>query len=89
MVRYRALFSGPLVERVPQLAFQRPQAEIELSPEDADKRAIASGDPVLVRADGKEVELRARVNRRLVAGVARAAEEHVRDLPDLVEVRAR
>ncbi len=88
LVRYRALFSGPLVERVPQLAFQRPPAEVELSPQDAEKRAIASGDRVLVRADGTAVELRARVNRRLVAGVARAAEEHVRDLPDLVEVRA-
>ena len=40
-----------------------------------------------VLANGTSVVLRARINRRLVAGAARAAEEHVRDLPDLVEVR--
>jgi predicted molibdopterin-dependent oxidoreductase YjgC len=87
LARYRALFSGSAVERVPQLQFQRPEAVIELSPEDASKRSIAAGDTVTVLANGTSVELRARINRRLVAGAVRAAEEHVRDLPDLVEVR--
>jgi NADH-quinone oxidoreductase subunit G len=87
LARYRALFSGSAVERVPQLEFQRPEAVIELAPEDAAKRSIATGDTVTVLANGTSVELRARVNSRLVAGAARAAEEHVRDLPDLVEVR--
>ena len=87
LTRYRALFSGSAVERVPQLQFQRPEAVIELSPEDAKKRSIGAGDTVTVLANGTSVELRARINRRLVAGAARAAEEHVRDLPDLVEVR--
>jgi hypothetical protein len=32
------------------------------------------------------VELRARVNRRLVAGVVRVADEHAADLHQLVEV---
>ncbi len=87
LVRYRALFSGPLVDRVPELGFQRAEPEIELAPEDADKRAVADGDPVSVRADGVVVQLRARLNRRLVPGVVRAAAEHVQGLPDLVEVR--
>ena len=87
LTRYRALFSGSAVERVPQLQFQRPEAVIELSPEDAKKRSIGAGETVTVLANGTSVELRARINRRLVAGAARAAEEHVRDLPDLVEVR--
>ena len=87
LARYRALFSGGAVERVPQLQFQRPEAVIELSPEDAQKRSIAAGDTVTVLANGTSVELRARINKRLVAGAARAAEEHVRDLPDLIEVR--
>jgi anaerobic selenocysteine-containing dehydrogenase len=87
LVRYRPLFSGAAVERVPQLGFQRPEAVVELAPDDAEKRAIATGDTVTVRGNGTSVELRARVNRRLVAGAARAAEEHVRGLPDLVEVR--
>jgi NADH-quinone oxidoreductase subunit G len=87
LTRYRALFSGSAVERVSQLQFQRPEAVIELSPEDAKKRSIGAGETVTVLANGTSVELRARINRRLVAGAARAAEEHVRDLPDLVEVR--
>jgi NADH-quinone oxidoreductase subunit G len=87
LTRYRALFSGSAVERVSQLQFQRPEAVIELSPEDAKKRSIDAGETVTVLANGTSVELRARINRRLVAGAARAAEEHVRDLPDLVEVR--
>lgn len=87
LVRYRALFSGPLVERVPQLSFQRAEAEIEISPQDADRRALADGERVVVRGEGASVELRARINPRLVAGVVRAADEHVRGLPDTVEVR--
>ena len=43
LTRYRALFSGSAVERVPQLQFQRPEAVIELSPEDAKKRSIERG----------------------------------------------
>ena len=85
--RYRALFSGSVVERVPQLEFQRPEAVIELSPEDAQRRSIAAGDTVTVLANGTSVELRALINKRLVTGAARAADEHVRDLPDLIEVR--
>ncbi|MGH3142065.1 MAG: molybdopterin dinucleotide binding domain-containing protein, partial [Gaiellales bacterium] len=79
--------TGSAVERVPQLQFQRAEAVIELSPEDAKKRSIAAGETVTVLANGTSVELRARINRRLVTGAARAAEEHVRDLPDLVEIR--
>jgi anaerobic selenocysteine-containing dehydrogenase len=87
LARYQALFSGSAVERVPQLAFQRPEPVIELAPEDAARRSITTGDTVNVLANGTSIELRARVNSRLVAGAVRAAEEHVRGLPDLVEVR--
>ncbi len=86
LVRYRPLFSGPVVERVDELAFQRPPAELELSAADADARAIASGDTIVVRSNGTSVELRARVNRKLLAGVARVADEHASDLHPLVEV---
>jgi predicted molibdopterin-dependent oxidoreductase YjgC len=84
--RYRALFSGPAVERVSELRFQRPVREIELSEEDAGRRGIASGDSVLVRSNGTSVELRARVNRKLIDGVARIADEHAGDLHAAVEV---
>ena len=86
LLRYRPLFSGPQVERVPELQFQRPAPELELSAADADARALATGDTVLVRSNGTSVELRARVNRRLVAGVARVAEEHAGELHAMVEV---
>jgi NADH-quinone oxidoreductase subunit G len=86
LLRYRPLFSGPAVERVPELQFQRPEPEIELAADDAQRRGVATGDEVVVRSNGTSLTLRARVNRRLLAGVARAAEEHARDLHDRVEV---
>jgi NADH-quinone oxidoreductase subunit G len=86
LVRYRGLFSGAAVERVPQLQFQRPLAEVELSRADADNRGIASGDAVTVSSNGTSRELTARLNRRLLTGVARIAEEHSRDLGDRVSI---
>ena len=86
LTRYRALFSGPAVERVPELRFQRPDHAIELAPKDASVRGIESGDVVRVSSNGTSVELRARVNKRLVAGVVRAASEHVDGLEAGVEV---
>jgi predicted molibdopterin-dependent oxidoreductase YjgC len=86
LYRYRPLFAGPAVERVPELAFQRPSAEVELSATDAERLGIAGGDEVLVRSNGTSVELRARVNPRLVEGIARIAEEHAADLHAAVEV---
>ena len=84
--RYRPLFSGPAVDRVRELDFQRPERVIELSPGDAERRGISSGETVLVRSNGTSVELRAQVNRRLVAGVALVADEHADDLHAAVEV---
>jgi NADH-quinone oxidoreductase subunit G len=84
--RYRPLFSGPAVERVPELGFQRPERDVELSKADAESRGIANGDAVLVRSNGTSVELRARVNRKLIEGVARVADEHAGDLHPAVEV---
>jgi predicted molibdopterin-dependent oxidoreductase YjgC len=86
LLRYTPLFSGPQVERVPELQFQRPEAVVELSPVDADRRAVAPGDMVTLRSNGTSVELRASVARRLVEGVARVAEEHAGDLHQHVEV---
>jgi NADH-quinone oxidoreductase subunit G len=84
--RYRPLFSGPAVERVPELQFQRPAREIELATEDAERRQIGDGDAVTVRSNGTSVELRARLSRALAAGTARIAEEHAADLHRDVEV---
>ena len=86
LVRYRPLFSGPAVERVPELQFQRPGAEVELSPPDAQARGISSGDAVTVSHDGTLLALRARVNRGVRAGVVRIPIEHAGDLGGAVEV---
>ncbi len=45
--RYRPLFSGPAVERTPELQFQRPPPEAELSPTSA-PRGAATGNGVTV-----------------------------------------
>jgi predicted molibdopterin-dependent oxidoreductase YjgC len=86
LVRYRPLFAGPQVERIEELRFQRPERVVELAPGDAERRGITTGDTVLVRSNGTSVELRARVNRRLLKGVVRVAQEHVAELHDDVEV---
>jgi NADH-quinone oxidoreductase subunit G len=86
LVRYRALFSGPAVERVPELQFQRPTAEVELAPTDAEAHGISNGDIVSVSSNGTSHKLRARINRRLRPGVARIADEHAVGLEGRVEV---
>jgi NADH-quinone oxidoreductase subunit G len=86
LLRYRPLFSGPAVERTPELQFQRPPAEVELAAPDAERRQIAPGDTVSVRSNGTSVRLRARVSRALTPGVVRIAEEHAGELHPEVEV---
>jgi NADH-quinone oxidoreductase subunit G len=88
LVCYKPLFSGPAVERVAELQFQRPQAEVELSPADAEARGIANGQTVRVGSNGTSIELRARVSKTLRAGVARVAQEHAGGLQGTVEVTA-
>ena len=87
LLRYRPLFAGPAVERVEELQFQRPPAEVELAPQDAQVRGIASGEQVKVSSNGTSVELPARVNPRLIAGAVRVAEEHAAELAGGVEVQ--
>jgi NADH-quinone oxidoreductase subunit G len=86
VLRYRPLFSGVAVERVPELQFQRPEPEIELAYDDAQRRDVSTGDEVQVRSNGTSLTLRARVNRRLLTGIVRIAEEHAADLAATVEV---
>src|SRR5207302_5324399 len=80
LVRYRPLFSGPAVERVPELQFQRPDPEVELARGDAERLGIAGGDDVTVSSNEASVRLRAALSRTLPAGLARVANEHAGDL---------
>ena len=86
LVRYHTLFSGPAVERVPQLQFQRPAPEIELAHDDAATREIAAGETVAVSSNGTTKRLRARISRKLRSGVVRVAAEHAEGLEDRVQV---
>ena len=86
LVRFRALFSGPAVERVPQLSFQRPAPEVELGWDEAATRGIAQGETVDVVSNGTSKRLRARLNRKLRSGVVRIAAEHAEGLADRVQV---
>ena len=82
LVRYRPLFSGAAVERVANLQFQRPGAEVELSPEDAKRLRISTGDDVRVRSNGTSTRLRARVRKGLTAGVVLVPDEHAGELAE-------
>ena len=86
LLTYRPLFSGPVIARIDALQFQRPDAEAELSADDAERLGVATGDAVTVGSNGTSRELQARVNRRLRAGVVRIAEEHAAGLDGHVEV---
>ncbi|HET7857376.1 MAG TPA: molybdopterin-dependent oxidoreductase [Gaiellaceae bacterium] len=88
LVTYRPLFSGPAVERVPELQFQRPDPEIELSPADAKRLKVAPGQTLRVSSNGTSVELRARLNRELAKGAVRVAAEFAPGLGTHVEVSA-
>jgi NADH dehydrogenase/NADH:ubiquinone oxidoreductase subunit G len=86
LVCYKPLFSGPAVERVTELQFQRPQAEAELSSDDAQRAGVANGDQVTLTAGDHSVTLRARVNRRLRSGIVRVAEEHAKGLQGAITI---
>jgi len=87
LVCYKPLFSGPAVERVEELQFQRPQAEAELSSADAKARGVKTGDEITLTAGAQSVTLRARVNRSLREGVVRVPTEHAGGLQGFVDVR--
>ena len=46
LVSYRPLFSGPAIDRIPELQFQRPDPEIELAPSDATRLGVEPGSTV-------------------------------------------
>ena len=71
---------------MPEIQFQRPAPEVELSAKDARKLGIANGDEVVVGSNGSSRELRARLSRTLRPGTVRIAEEHAEGLQPQVEV---
>jgi NADH-quinone oxidoreductase subunit G len=86
LVCYKPLFSGPAVERVSELQFQRPRAEVELSPADAEQHGVKTGDDVTLTGGDASVTLRARVNRKLRAGIARVPSEFAGEVRGQIEL---
>lgn len=86
LLRYRPLFAGAAVERIPQLQFQRPEPEVELAHADGRGLGLSTGEQVTVRSNGTSRTLRVRLHRRLRRGVARIAAEHAAGLDDIVEI---
>ncbi len=86
LLTYRPLFSGPAVDRTPELQFQGPRGEVELARVDARARGISPGDAVKVSSNGTSVALRARIAADLAAGTVRIAQPDAGDLHPFVEV---
>jgi NADH-quinone oxidoreductase subunit G len=84
LVSYKPLFSGPAVERVSELQFQRPQAEVTLNRDDAQRHGVKQGDLVRLSHNGSSLELRARLSKSVRPGVALVAREHAQGLSGAV-----
>ena len=86
LVAYRPLFSGPAVERVSELQFQRPRAEVTLNRAEAERQGIRTGDPVTISQNGTSIELRARLSSSARPNVALVATEHAQGLTGSVRL---
>jgi anaerobic selenocysteine-containing dehydrogenase len=71
---YRDLWAGPITELNPPLKFLTPQQRVELSPADAERLDLRSGDRVSVGQNGAAVEAEVQVKERVAEGVCFLAE---------------
>ena len=92
---YRDLWAGPITELNPPLKFLAPQQKVELSPADAERMGLESGDEVSVARNGTSVRARVAIKERmqdgacfLVEGVADGnANQLLNGGPVVVEIR--
>jgi NADH-quinone oxidoreductase subunit G len=66
---YRDLWVGPITELNPPLKFLRPQQRVEISPADAERLGVKSGDAVRVAQNGTSVEATVQIRERVSDGV--------------------
>jgi NADH-quinone oxidoreductase subunit G len=71
---YRDLWAGPITELNPPLKFLTPQQRLELSPADAERLDLRSGDRVRVGQNGASVEAAVQIRERVAEGVCFLAE---------------
>ena len=87
VIRYRPLFSGPVVDRVPEVEFQKADHEVGMNPADARERGVIDGDMVTVNSRGNFHRFKARIVRDLPAGTVRLSTYAEGDLTEFVAVR--
>jgi NADH-quinone oxidoreductase subunit G len=71
---YRDLWAGPITELNPPLKFLTPQQRVEVSPADAERLNLKTGDMVRVGENGSSVEAQVQIKERLPQGVCFMAE---------------
>ncbi len=71
---YRDLWAGPITELNPPLKFLTPRQRLELSPADAQKLDLKTGDKVRVGQNGTSVEAEVQIKERVAEGVCFLAE---------------
>jgi anaerobic selenocysteine-containing dehydrogenase len=71
---YRDLWAGPITELNPPLKFLTPQQRLELSPADAERLGLKTGDHVRVTQNGSTVNATAQIKERVSEGVCFLAE---------------
>lgn len=71
---YRDIWSGPITELNPPLKFLKPSQHLELSPEDAQRLGLATGDKVRVTQGDRSLEATALIKERTPEGVCFLAE---------------
>jgi NADH-quinone oxidoreductase subunit G len=71
---YRDLWAGPITELNPPLRFLAPEQRLEISPADAERMSLKSGDEVRVSQNGSSVQARVLIRERASEGVVFLAE---------------
>jgi NADH-quinone oxidoreductase subunit G len=68
--RYRPIWAAPEVEISPALHFAIARQQVELSPEDARRLSVTSGDEVTIAQNGTRLRARAQVRSGVPEGTA-------------------
>ncbi|HEX3359484.1 MAG TPA: molybdopterin-dependent oxidoreductase, partial [Solirubrobacterales bacterium] len=71
---YRDIWAGPITELNPPLKFLKPSQHLELSPEDAQRLGLATGDKVRVTQGDRSLEATVLIKERTPEGVCFLAE---------------
>ncbi len=71
---YRDLWAGPITELNPPLKFLRPQQRLEISPTDAERLDLGTGDIVRVGQNGSALEATVQIKERIAEGTCFLAE---------------